>query len=356
MTVRKGVSLFLLLVFLVSAAVLYSSYDATSFELIWKGDPLWLLLALLLVVLVWVFDALKFQSLVCAAGERVPFSLAIQLTWLNYFGCAITPMQGGGGPLQMYMMYKNGISVGKSFAITLVRTLLTMLILGVMVGGAFIFNAGDLPTGTLGMRTLIVYVIVAITVVWCAVALSILRPRIIKRFLGVTLAWLNKIGFLKKEKVASYFRYTAREVDAYNRNVRLFFTSGSSCFLLAILLAFLQTLAQFSVMPCLVRALNYPIPYFQSVLLQALLVFLLYFVPTPGGSGVAEGGAAMLFKLFVPWSLVGMLAVAWRFILEYTGVLLGAVVAVHFFGWNLSDAMKDATRKTIEEEGELKDE
>ena len=32
-------------------------------------------------------------------------------------------MQSGGGPFQIYLLYKNGVSVGKSVAITLVRTL-----------------------------------------------------------------------------------------------------------------------------------------------------------------------------------------------------------------------------------------
>jgi Uncharacterised protein family (UPF0104). len=72
-------------------------------------------------------------------------------------------------------------------------------------------------------------------------------------------------------------------------------------------------------MPCLIWAMGFPVPYIQSVLLQALLIFLLYFVPTPGGSGVAEGGAAAVFSLFVPWELAGVLAVGWRLLLEYTG-------------------------------------
>ena len=43
----------------------------------------------------WFFEALRFKVLVEAAGERISFKMGLYLTFLNYFGSAITPMQGG---------------------------------------------------------------------------------------------------------------------------------------------------------------------------------------------------------------------------------------------------------------------
>jgi hypothetical protein len=41
--------------------------------------------------------------------------------------------------------------------------------------------------------------------------------------------------------------------------------------------------------------------------------------------------------MFVPWSVAGMLGVGWRMITEYTGILMGAVVAVRRIGWRLAN-------------------
>lgn len=71
--------------------------------------------------------------------------------------------------------------------------------------------------------------------------------------------------------------------------------------------------------------------------MQALFLFMLYFIPTPGGSGAAEGGAAFVFGLFVPWNVAGVLGVAWRILTEYTGIALGVVVVMKLIGWNLAD-------------------
>ena len=342
MTVRKGFSLFILLVVLASSAVLYSSFDRTSLRLLLEANPLKLSLAFGLVALVWLLDALKMKMLIHAAGERISVAFSLQLTWVNYFGCAITPLQGGGGPFQMYLLYQKGISVGKSFAVTLVKTLFTMFILGLAVPFAFFFQSGNLPNVGWGMRSFLIYVVLFIIVIWCIVVLSLIRPNLVKRFACGVVQRLERLGLLKKERRSALFRTLIREIDAYNENIRLFITSGAQFFSLALFLAFLQMLAQLSVMPCLIWAMGFPVPYIQSVLLQALLIFLLYFVPTPGGSGVAEGGAAAVFSLFVPWELAGVLAVGWRLLLEYTGVALGALVAVRALGWNITEKMKKA--------------
>jgi hypothetical protein len=93
----------------------------------------------------------------------------------------------------------------------------------------------------------------------------------------------------------------------------------------------------FSVLPCLIAAMGLPFHYMQAVLAQAVFMFLLYFVPTPGASGVAEGGGAAVFGLLVPWNMAGVTAVAWRFFTEYLAIAMGVLVAVRLLGWGVSE-------------------
>ena len=62
------------------------------------------------------------------------------------------------------------------------------------------------------------------------------------------------------------------------------------------------------------------------------LNILLYFSPTPGGSGIAEGGFVYLFSSSVPSGTVGILAVAWRFIAEYLPFFVGLYYTITVFG------------------------
>jgi hypothetical protein len=77
-----------------------------------------------------------------------------------------------------------------------------------------------------------------------------------------------------------------------------------------------------------------------------LLNLVLYFSPTPGGSGIAEAGFVALFNHLVPSGTVGILAVLWRFTAEYLPFILGAAITLRAFGSNvLSIAEKNSDQK-----------
>jgi len=60
--------------------------------------------------------------------------------------------------------------------------------------------------------------------------------------------------------------------------------------------------------------------------MQVVFYFILPFMPTPGGSGTAEMGFASLFSFFVPLHLLVLFVGAWRFIVFYFNLCIGAIV------------------------------
>ena len=97
------------------------------------------------------------------------------MTWLNYFGSAVTPMQSGGGPFQVYALYKKGIPVGKGIAITLIRTMLTILILTLAVPIALLLDP-EILAGSPFLKGIVSYVFIVILATWAFVAFTILKP------------------------------------------------------------------------------------------------------------------------------------------------------------------------------------
>jgi hypothetical protein len=72
------------------------------------------------------------------------------------------------------------------------------------------------------------------------------------------------------------------------------------------------------------------------------LNMLLYFTPTPGGSGVAEGGFVLLFNETVPQGTVGIVAVCWRLIAEYIPFLIGFYYTIKVFGVSFLQKKKES--------------
>lgn len=347
MSIRKGLSLFLIITLATSLAVLAFSVDRTSLKLLFQADKRKLFLACLLVALTWLLDSLKLQTLSLAAGEKVSLKLSLILTWLNYFGCAVTPMQSGGAPLQVYVLMKNGTPIGKGVAITLTRTLLTVFFLGLAVPFAILIEPGVFGRNRL-MQAVIFYVLFFIIVSWVLVVLSFIKPKLIKRWGDWFLLFLHKIGLIKRNLLYRVIRRVNKEIDIYNENIRLFFSGGRDYFALAFVISFFHMLVQLAVLPCMIWALGLPVSFMEAILIQAIFLFMLYFIPTPGGSGAAEGGGAAMFGLLVPWNMAGVVSVAWRFLVEYTGVFIGAVVAFRLLGWGTAESLIEKAKKDPE--------
>ena len=335
-SLRKGLIVFVLLAFGVNAVVLATSVDQQTISRIASANKLGILFALFSVICAWLCDGFRFIAIGKAAGEILSFKLGMTLTFLHYFGCAVTPMQSGGGPFQVYVLYKKKVPIGKGIAITLTRTLMTLLLLGLTVPVAVMLEPGILE-GSMFLKGIFSYVIVFVVVSWFFVVLSILRPRVIKRWSQILILWLKRFGFVKPTKVLAVVRRINREIDNYNDNFHMFFTTGLPQFLWAICLSALYLFFLFSVLPCLIWSIGLPVNYLQTLMVQGVFLFVLYFIPTPGASGVAEGGGAALFHLLVPWNLAGVMAITWRFFTEYIGIAIGVAVAIRLLGWGISE-------------------
>jgi hypothetical protein len=169
------------------------------------------------------------------------------------------------------------------------------------------------------------------------VILSFACPTLIKHWgAGITLI-LRRFGIVRQYYVIRYIRRIYHEIDNYNVNFRRFFGSGLPNFLKAFFYSCLHLISLFSVLPVLAWSMGFPIPYLQAFMAQSVFLFILYFVPTPGASGVAEGGGAALFSLLLPWNMAGLMAILWRFFTEYLAIIMGAAVAVRMLGWGLSE-------------------
>ena len=337
MSLRKGLIIFILLAFGVSAIIIFRSVDEQTINSLLHADKLKLLLALCVVFLAWVCDAGRFCALAVAAQEKVSFSLGIVLTWLNYFGSAVTPMQSGGGPFQVYALYKKGIPVGKGIAITLIRTMLTVLILTLAVPGVLMLDP-EILEGSPFLKGLVFYVFIVILATWAFIAFTIIKPDLVKKLIRVVIMWLRRFNFMRSNRtVIKIIHWLDKEVDNYILNFRLAFNSGKIWLVLAVILSVLHLLSLFSVLPVLMSAVGLPFKYTQTIAVQAVFMFILYFVPTPGASGIAEGGGALLYSVLMPENMAGIMSIICRFFTDYISIFMGVVVVIRMLGWGVSE-------------------
>ncbi len=315
----------------ISVAVLYFTFDIRALNYLTMFKPWSILLAVLSLTIGFVFDGTRLITLTKLSGERLDYKHVFNVVFSNYFLSLITPGQGGGGLAQLMFMKKAGVPVPKATLVVLVRTIMSIIFLFVMLPIVFYFDpalVGWLPTW------MIAFV--------CVLFISL--PALIVRFMvtGQLERWLARFcrRFSEKTQRAIFLWYRDFQQAGFLiwhnpfQVLRAFTESGLSLIFI------------YSVVPVFFYGFGIQVPYYVIMCRMLLLNLVLYFTPTPGGTGVAEGGFLVLFSSLVPSSVAGVTAILWRFLCEYVPFGIGAVLTIRSFGADVLTQIQ--TRRNIE--------
>jgi uncharacterized protein (TIRG00374 family) len=346
-SLRKGLIIFIILVFGGNALILFKTVDSGTIKTILSANKSYLVAALFLLALVWTLDTVRLCALARSAQENISFKFGMILTWINYFGGAVTPMQTGGGAFQVYAMYKRGIPIGKGIAITMIRTTLTLLLLSMLVPLSLLIDSSIIG-GSNFIKGIVGYVFVVVFVLWTFIAFTIYRPDLIKKAAQGFALWLKRFKIIKKERILPWSRWISRETDNYTLNIKLSLSVGKWNFLFAAVCTVFHQIALLSILPCLMLAMGLPLNFAQVIITQAIFIFAIYFIPTPGASGVAEIGGAAVFTTLMAENMAGVMAIMWRFFTEYISILMGIITVIHMIGWGLSEDIYNKADKAEE--------
>ena len=314
---RKRIALLIGLIVAVSAAVLYFTADIDTLSHLADFHPVSLLGVLALIAGGMYFDALRLQRLSAVAGKSVPLPAAVRVVFGNYFMALLTPGASGGAVIQILFLKKAGVPTGSATVVVLVRTILSIFFLMLCLPVVFYFDPQILPWFD---REIIVQgslLLVGLAVM----GMVVLRTRLSDRLAVLVVKRLPARWRLRLMKVYRDMRGALALMAASPVAVgQAFLESGASLLLL------------YAMVPMLFAGIGAQLDWLQVMGRMIFLNLLLYFAPTPGGAGVAEGLFISSFKAFLPLGTVGVAAVAWRIFAEYLPACIGGYFTLKVFG------------------------
>ena len=314
----KRLTMLFAFVVLISVAVIYFTFDIRALEYLTMFKPECILLALGCLAVGLFFDGLRLITLADVTGAKLTLKQVVNVVLSNYFLALVTPGASGGAIAQIMFMRKAGVPVAKATVVVLVRTVMSIFFLILLVP---VVLQNDSDIGEWMAPSVIMTVSVLFTAL-PVIVFFLMRTQYPEK-------WLDKLTrrfsyntrqncFIWYEEFKNAFKIMAKHPL---KVLRAFVESGLSLLgIYATVPAFFTGLSNFSFDLCEVMGR------------MILLNLVLYFSPTPGGSGVAEVGFVALFSNILPDGVVGIMAVMWRFAAEYLPFLLGAFVSIRAFG------------------------
>ena len=279
----------------------------------------------------------------------VSFWTCLKAEWANLGLAMLTPSQTGGGFGQIYMVTRGGMTLGTALTVSLISFLGSMVVLLFIGIHSLLFSKVEALALLLQGAILIFFLLFALMIVavcWPASLNFVFKGlhRVIWKTDYQNQPMKND-GFLhqtRKKSLTDFLHNLSQKLidlcSLHQRNMRRFFSLNRSSFIWVCLLSLVFMLAR-SIMAFLcLRFLGIEASSLKDVLeTQLNLIFLIYFAPTPGSSGLAEGASMLMMDNIIPATFAPFYNLLWRSATLYLPAIAGLV----FMSWTI---IQDARR------------
>lgn len=291
-------------------------------------NPTLVALSIALVIANWLFDALRMVVLVHALGGRLRLLSAMRISVLGAFVANVTPFDSGGEPLQAYLLADKGITVGQSTAVIAVKTILNAfarLCLGIIIPSWLMISRTQwhLPTGmdvalTVGLSAYFAFFVLSLVL--------IVRPELVRVIVVPLLRNRLVTRFLRPEQADKTLAFIDRSIREFRGALQVFIRDGKLALVGVLLLSFAGWLTVITIPALLLIGFGMH-PSYAEVMGIAIVFYLASaYAPTPGSSGAAELGFAVLFSTIVPVRLLAMFVAVWRLLTYYLTLAVGGIL------------------------------
>ena len=248
--------------------------------------------------------------------------------WAGY----ITPLNSGAGPMTMYAMRRYGVPLPVAVTSTFMSFVATVLFFAIAGPLALLFGAGrslGQQGNVLGLSLYDLFQgsLTIIAGIGVLMAVVLFFPQMVRDRIHRVAEWVGR----RSRRVAERLERLREGIDAAHESVIAFNSPrGWLALCWATLLSAPSHANKLLAGYVALRALGLHANFVDILLIQTLVMFLLYFAPTPGASGIGEVLSAAVMSSYVPRELAPIYILIWRLILTYFTLGFGFFV---FSSW-----------------------
>lgn len=311
----------------VATYLVIRNFDRSAFENIdWTYHST--LAIFIAILLMGVRDLAYMYRIRLLTDKQLSWRKSFDVIMLWEFASSVTPSIVGGSAIALYIVNREGISVGRSTAIVMVTALLDELFYIIMVPVIFIIvgtknlfiTEGQFALFNTELGTKAVFVIGYAFILFLTTIIIFavfFRPRGFKWIL----LRIFKIPFLRKWRVRA--GEAGDDIIVTSKEMK---TKPITFWIKAYLATVFSWTARFWVVNFLIMAVISVNEHFLIYARQLIMWVILLISPTPGGSGVAEFVFSDFLGEFITPGLSPALAILWRLISYYLYIFIGVIV------------------------------
>ena len=314
-----------LFIAIVLSIVLYFSLKDNYQEIIstiLKMNYIWIFAAILALIIYRLCAGLGHYYIIKANNGKVSYLKCFQINLMILFFHGITPFAGGGQPMEIYFLHKEGISVTKATNITLQNFIVYQIALIITGLIALIYNHifNVFPNDSL-IKYLVVLGFIINTLVLVVTFILSFGKKTNKFIIEKGIHFLAKIKIIKEEKKTQ--EKCQKYLQSFHDNA-IELKKNKKIVAFMVLINIIGLMTMYSMPYPILRGMGININIFEVITAIAYVMIIGSFVPIPGGTGGIEYSFIFFFQYLISGSILHAAMLVWRLISYYLGMVFGA--------------------------------
>ena len=333
--VRRGLRIFVVLSTVGLVFVLYRSSFAASVQHLRSFQWQFLLLATAMMVLDWLAAGARIYVFASKLQPGISYRGCVRAGLANIFLGGVTPSQTGGGPGQIYVLYKEGMPVFDAMVVSFLGGFLcsALFLPACGIAATLLFDPVSIDYR---LRYLVEGSSIALGLIVVLAVIGLIDPAAVQRGTRRLLGWLPPLGrWLERKGVVDI---TMDLIERYHHMMKYFIARGKRTFAAGLILPAIVYFNKFLIAYVVLRGLGVAADFWEVIYSQIVLILIFYFAPSPGASGVAEVSTAEVMKGIIPAGYGGAFVLLWRLFTLFVSVAVGAAVTIRVLYKNRVDS------------------
>jgi uncharacterized protein (TIRG00374 family) len=301
----------------------YFSYRETTVpDLSFKIIPL--IAGALCMIGAWIFDALRIFITVRAWGKAILFRDSLRSVLSAYFMSSITPFMIGGGPAQMYVLGRSGLTWGEAGSLVVVCGILYQVSLLLLIV-VFIFLF-DIRVALQGILLKLLYTFaIFYSIIMFLLFYFLYRPQVLYRLTNWGINFVKRYFRKAKFSEAAVRAWVEEFFDDFRRGFSILFLKKPQYLAWNLLFYNLRYIAIFMVAFWVLWSLGILVHPIKVIGIQIPLNYIFSLMPTPGSSGGVEASIASVFVSYTAVQRIGIFVILWRIITFYFPLIVDGI-------------------------------
>lgn len=323
--VLKGIILFVLLSVGVMVGILiWTTKHETWRQLVhfqWPFIPL----VIGFGILRWYLDGMAFVTMAKHGSKSsLCINRAVEIRLEGNLISHVLPMLFGLLVSHVYLLYKEKMELSEAVAITSLRA--TLPIFFFLLNIPILLFMKDDPNSSKFFSEFIQLISIPIVVVVILFVITLFYPRHIKKGASKFVRWCGKIKIIHIEKMIAIETRVFHEIDQYSNVLWTYLKKKKRMLFSASGWIFMAFLSDYFIALSIIWGFGYHPPLIRALLIQFLMRPIIFFAPTPGGTGIWDFTYLGFFSMFLPQYVIGVSVLLWRLMLTYIPVVVGSIV------------------------------